>query len=403
MQLPVHRWFRYSAGFSAHWVREVIEREKRARGTLRVLDPFAGSGTVMVECDRAGVDSWGLEPHPFVVRVGKAKLLWNASPSDFELFAERILARARRVRGAISGYPRVVRKCFPDELLLQMDQLRRALEEHHDYSVSWWLTWLALVATVRIAAPVNTAHWTYVLPRKPRRVKAPPREAFRLQVRLMADDMHIARKEHWERRSRIDPIDARTCEGVPDSWATTIITSPPYANNYDYADACRLELCFLQEIRGWRDLQTRVRRHLVRSCSQHVAADRERLDALLSDPALDPIRPGVEDACRTLAEERHRHGGKKHYHTMIAAYFCDLARVWRALRRVCERGAKVCFVIGDSAPYGVYVPVHEWLARLAVAAGFRNASFEKIRDRNVKWKNRKHRVPLQEGNLWVEG
>ena len=29
--------------------------------------------------------------------------------------------------------------------------------------------------------------------------------------------------------------------------------------------------------------------------------------------------------------------------------------------------------------------------------------FEKIRDRNVKWKNRKHTVPLKEGRLWVKG
>jgi hypothetical protein len=26
-----------------------------------------------------------------------------------------------------------------------------------------------------------------------------------------------------------------------------------------------------------------------------------------------------------------------------------------------------------------------------------------MRDRNVKWENRKHRVPLVEGRLWVEG
>jgi hypothetical protein len=38
-----------------------------------------------------------------------------------------------------------------------------------------------------------------------------------------------------------------------------------------------------------------------------------------------------------------------------------------------------------------------------MAAGFKAYRFEKTRDRNVKWKNRKHRVPLQEGRLWVEG
>jgi hypothetical protein len=88
---------------------------------------------------------------------------------------------------------------------------------------------------------------------------------------------------------------------------------------------------------------------------------------------------------------------------MIAAYFCDLARVWATLRHLCAANARVCFVIGDSAPYGVYVPVDRWLGELAIAAGFVSYAFEKSRDRNTKWKNRKHRVPLKEGSLWVRG
>ena len=48
-------------------------------------------------------------------------------------------------------------------------------------------------------------------------------------------------------------------------------------------------------------------------------------------------------------------------------------------------------------------PVIEWLGKLATSAGFRSFTFEKTRDRNTKWKNRKHRVPLCEGRLWVEG
>jgi len=61
-------------------------------------------------------------------------------------------------------------------------------------------------------------------------------------------------------------------------------------------------------------------------------------------------------------------------------------------------------VVGDSAPYGIYVPVDKWLGELAISAGFKSYYFEKTRDRNVKWKiSRKHKVPLHEGRLWVEG
>jgi hypothetical protein len=42
---------------------------------------------------------------------------------------------------------------------------------------------------------------------------------------------------------------------------------------------------------------------------------------------------------------------------MIAAYFYDMAKAWVALRRVTSKDSLICFVVGDSAPYGVYVPV----------------------------------------------
>lgn len=88
---------------------------------------------------------------------------------------------------------------------------------------------------------------------------------------------------------------------------------------------------------------------------------------------------------------------------MIAAYFSDLAEVFYSLRKKTKDDCLMCFVIGDSPPYGIYVPVERWLGDLAVSAGFKSYSFEKLRDRNIKWKNRKHNVPLKEGRLWING
>jgi hypothetical protein len=159
----------------------------------------------------------------------------------------------------------------------------------------------------------------------------------------------------------------------------------------------------MREINGWGDLQETVRRHLIRSCSQHVPERAVALDEVLQAPEVAAIRSELTEVCSQLGEVRKTKGGKKTYHLMIACYFRDLACVWNALRRVCCAGSRVCFVVGDSAPYGVYVPVIPWLGALAQAAGFSSYRFEKTRTRNIKWKNRKHRVPLQEGRLWVEG
>lgn len=190
--------------------------------------------------------------------------------------------------------------------------------------------------------------------------------------------------------------------GVPDEWASLVVTWPPYPNNFDYADATRLEMTFFGDLTGWSGLQDGVRKHLVRSCTQHVSPLVADTAGMIASPEVAAIYDELKAVCGRLEAERVGHGGKKNYHTMVAAYFVDMAKVWRQLRRVTRAAGRVCFVIGDSAPYGVYVPVDKWMGQLAVAAGFRSYTFEKTRDRNVKWKNRKHRVPLQEGRLWVE-
>ena len=69
---------------------------------------------------------------------------------------------------------------------------------------------------------------------------------------MVASDIRfMARRAKALAKLRVD--DARKCATVPSGWATLVITSPPYANNYDYADATRLEMAFMGEIRGWGD------------------------------------------------------------------------------------------------------------------------------------------------------
>lgn len=159
----------------------------------------------------------------------------------------------------------------------------------------------------------------------------------------------------------------------------------------------------MREIEGWSNLGETVRSKLIRSCTQQTTNRNVDFLLTLQNELLKPIQNEIFDVCSQLEKIRHTKGGKKKYHLMISSYFLDSAQTWNALRRVCASPSDVCFIIGDSAPYGIYVPVHEWLGKLAIAAGFESWSFERIRDRNIKWKNRKHNVPLCEGRLWVKG
>lgn len=397
MKLPVHRWFRYSAGFSAQWVESLLAREPDAR----VLDPFAGSGTTMLAAQSAGHPSIGLDPHPFVSRVASAKMHWHQDPTHFESLTEDVLAAARPAP-LPDPMPSLLEKCYPPDALADLLGLRDAVSVCDAPEPLRELIWLAFVAIIRPTSPVGTAQWQYVLPAKSKAKSLPVADAWRVQARLMVDDMRLRQAElPTPTVAEIKARDARDIgDAVPSAWATHVVCSPPYANNYDYGDATRLEQTVLGEVSGWADLR-HVRADLIRACSQHVACYEP--EAVLEDELLEPIRCELAPIFRDLAAVRRERGGRKAYHSMVVAYFHDMAAVWRSLRPATAAGAKVCFVIGDSAPYGVHVPVERFLATLAKAHGFTFERFEKVRERNVKWKNRKHRVPLQEGRLWLEG
>src|SRR5438552_10027229 len=74
-EVPMHRWVPWVAGFSAEFVqdclREFLPREK---GEHRVLDPFAGVGTTLIEAYLQGCDVVGFEINPYAALACEVKL-----------------------------------------------------------------------------------------------------------------------------------------------------------------------------------------------------------------------------------------------------------------------------------------------------------------------------------------
>ncbi|WND03903.1 hypothetical protein QGN29_05895 [Temperatibacter marinus] len=404
MKLPIHRWFRYSAGFSAEWVeQEIIKYQSDTGNDAILLDPFLGSGTTCFAADTLGVKSFGFDGHPFVTRVAKAKSCWHLPAEDFLSHCQSILSLAETYSFNTTRHEtnQLLGKCYSPGALQKLDYLKKAYEDLCTNDAVWRLVWLNITSIIRACSHAGTAQWQYVLPNKSKSKVIDPFDGFWAKALLMSEDMNHVQHIGWKPNCKIEELDVR--QSIHANKCNLVITSPPYPNNFDYADATRLEMTFWGEIDGWGDLKTAVRPSIMRSCSQHSAGDKVILDELLSSAELEPIKDDIFKVTKALDEIRHTKGGKKAYHTMIAAYFYDLSKIWLNIRNATVDGAKVCFVIGDSAPYGIHVPAEKWLAQIALHHGFKGFSFEKLRDRNVKWKNRTHTVPLHEGRLWVEG
>lgn len=139
MALPVHRWFRYSAGFSAEWAQKTI----RDVGAVRVVDPFAGSGTTLLAAESENAESVGVDVHPFVAKVARAKLSWRADYEEVLTLAERVVASARRLDSVQAPTSQLIEKCFEPDSLDRLTRLRDALCEEPAKDDVRSVVWLA--------------------------------------------------------------------------------------------------------------------------------------------------------------------------------------------------------------------------------------------------------------------
>ena len=79
----------------------------------------------------------------------------------------------------------------------------------------------------------------------------------------------------------------------------------------------------------------------------------------------------------------------------------DWDYVLKEMYRVLTPNSKAYLILGDSAPYGVYVPTTRILGEISQSLGFGDYEIYKIRGRGNKWKNLKnrHSVELSENIL----
>ncbi len=147
MVLPVHRWFRYSAGFSADWVRCLVRERRGDSSSFVVLDPFCGVGTTLLACDAENLQSWGFETHPFIYRIANAKLHsihvdLSTLRSVFRRYADSI---PHTSVVELEETPPLLTKCYTPEVLSLLFTMRDLfLSEFDSKTPESELLWLAL-------------------------------------------------------------------------------------------------------------------------------------------------------------------------------------------------------------------------------------------------------------------
>lgn len=409
LRAPIYRWFKYPAGFSYKFVQECIDLF--AVGTDDwIYDPFAGTGTTLICAKQEGINSYGVEAHSFVHWVSQVKLYWNF---DLKRLYHEVESTLQEIENQLKQsqlntpldqvFPALIHKCYHPNDLAVLYFMREFISLQVSDNHLQNLLKLALTDTLRGASIAGTG-WPYISPPKTK-TEQHPKDAwkvFQKTIRQMVQDIKHA--SQYKKPCQILNIlgDSRQRQQLADEQVQLAITSPPYLNNYDYADRTRLETYFWGITTSWQEITQQFRDKLIVAATTQIRRSDHQVETALRDEirqAQPQLYHTLQTAILTLSERRLEKGGKKDYDLMTALYFNDMLDVLCESYRVLARGAHFCLVLGDSAPYGVHIATDTLIGELALGLGFSEYAYHELRKRGDKWKDnpQRHDIPLREG------
>lgn len=216
----------------------------------RVLDPFCGSGTVLVEALVAGRSAVGTDLNPLAVRLAACKTRPRTA-AELEQFVARAAAcaeyadtRRKAKAGASRRFPPEDTALFEPHVLLEIDSLRAKIETLHADPARADLELVLSAVLVKLSRkPGDTSSAVGV-----RRTRA----GFAAKLFVQKAQDSAARLGVL---SRLLPTpaptatvlldDATELKKLPPGPVSAIITSPPYAATYDYLAHHALRLRWL--------------------------------------------------------------------------------------------------------------------------------------------------------------
>ncbi len=262
----VHGFHTYPARLHPETARRLVESFSPPAG--RVLDPFCGSGTVLVEARQLARHAFGIDANPLAVELAQLKCRGSSPAFEAELLSAtaEVVAHAdtRRVQkaGPTRKYGTADRDVFDAHVLLELDGLRDGIYRVKSREVRRALL-LVLSATLsKVSKKLGDT-----APRV-----APKRLAGGFTIRFFetkAKDLAKRMADFTARLPAEAPAakcavgDARDLSHVEPSSLDLIVSSPPYPGVYDYFDHHELRLRWLglDEAR-FKDAEIGARRRL---------------------------------------------------------------------------------------------------------------------------------------------
>jgi len=163
-----------------------------------------------------------------------------------------------------------------------------------------------------------------------------------------------------------------------------VVTSPPYLNNFDFAEMTRMHLYFWGICGSWREITTAVRDKLIINTTTALTSHRT-LHSQYRDSIARALLPELDSIVSALARERLVRAGRKDYDQLVYPYFAQMTRVLLETQRCLNVGGTAHVVVADAALYGIHVSTPQFLASAMSDMGFTTVQCIKLRDRGHRW------------------
>ena len=398
MKSPIHNWYKFTAGFSYKFVEEVIKEESlKDIPDSVIFDPFAGCGTTLVSAQKEGIIGIGNEAQSFMYEIIKAKINWNISSNEVLTYLNVINKYLN------DNYPTFKIKEVAHPLLFSLYDLNRLIPlylirnsiQNIESSKYRLFFKLALSQTLHKVAlyPIAVPH---ISRNKKLATEYQTWETFNEIAHKMLND--LAHYHGIKNTSTIYKHDSRKeNKRIGKKACNVCITSPPYLNNLDYGEVSKVHTHFFDITSNWQDITESVRKNLVTGSTTHYNDSEFEFDTFLTNEFCSTnknIIPFLINKALEIKDISKVRAGRKSFNILLLYYFNDMYNVLKEIRRVLTDDGKAYMILGDSAPYGIYIPTTEILGKIACNTGFEDFKIINIRTRGGKWKTLKHRHNL---------
>jgi len=357
--VPFLRIYRYKEAFSLNFVNYFLTKFNVKPGDY-VFDPFSGMGTTLFTSMLNGIPSVGVDKLPIAHFVSKTlPLFLTLKASELSRAWGYLVPKIASHQPAdIASDVSIMKVAFDDSTLLTLRKIKANIADLPDD-----LRDMLLLVFFSVQEDCSFTSKDGQFLRLEREKKtAVPMKVMGIKVAQVEEDIRRLKLlyPHLNISEEILPDvrlgDTRDLSDIPfRKPPTVLITSPPYANRYDYTRSYSLELCF-HFVKDFEELKA-LRFGILRS----------HIESKIGKDEKSP-HPIITEVLEALSKKELNN---PKIPSMLTAYFIDMQKVIKEWHRVLAPNAKVAMVVDNVRFEGELIPVDLVLSDMAETTGFK--------------------------------